>query len=58
MRTTENGGEPPAGTTTELAGVAPFRPLADVSRIDKVGRRAGIQGHLPEDNRVPRANFH
>src|ERR1700731_2825837 len=30
--------------------LAPFRPLADVVRIGKVGWRAGIHGHLPEDN--------
>jgi hypothetical protein len=36
-----------------------FRPLADVVRIGKVGWRAGIHGHLPEDNTcVPRADVH
>jgi hypothetical protein len=38
---------------------APFRPLADFVRIGKVGWRAGIHGHLPEDNTcVPRADVH
>jgi hypothetical protein len=42
-----------------MSEFAPFRPLADVVQIGKVGWRAGIHGHLPEDNTgVPRADVH